>query len=371
MVSRRIFLALTAAALAGCGRKKGSGFDGYAFVANEEGNAVAVVDLMAFAVARLIRLDAGPTQVVANPAHPAVYALTPSTGTIHEIATGTLSVRRKVQVAKTAISLRLAPDHESLWVVCREPRRLVRVPLEQFQAGASIPLPDDAADWDLSPAGDLAAVSFGSAGTAGIVELAHRKIRVFQFGKQLSRIAFRSDGRQLLLGNAEERLVSILGVPDGRIVAHLPLAVRPDNFCTGGGGGQLFVTGEGRDAVAIVYPYTAEVAETVLAGRTPGAMAEAQSPDGAFLFVANWISGEVTILDIDTHRVLAVGAVGQAPGFIKITPDRQYALVLNQRSGDMAVIRIAAVAASRAKAAPLFTMIPVGSKPVCADVHGA
>jgi hypothetical protein len=36
----------------------------------------------------------------------------------------------------------------------------------------------------------------------------------------------------------------------------------------------------------------------------------------------------------------------------------------------MAVIRIAAIAAKRTKSAPLFTMIPVGSKPVCAVVRG-
>jgi YVTN family beta-propeller protein len=371
LISRRAFLALPAAALAGCGRKKGSGFNGYAFVANAEGNAIAAVDLMAFAVVRHIRLGASPTAVIANPARPAVYALTPETGTVHEIASETLAVRREVQVAKTAKSMRIAPDHQSLWIACREPRKLVRVALEQFRAAESIPLPYDAVDWDLSPSGDLAAVSFGPAGVAGVIELAHRSTRVFNLGRELSRIVFRSDAKQLMVGNVTDRLVSVLESPGGRIVAHLPLAVRPDNFCVGEDGGQLFVTGEGRDAVAIIYLYTAEVDQTVLAGRNPGPMAEVESADGSFLFVANPDSGEVTILDIDTRRVIAVAAVGQAPGFIKITPDRQYALVLNQKSGDMAVIRIAAVAASRAKAAPLFTMIPVGSKPVSADVRGA
>jgi DNA-binding beta-propeller fold protein YncE len=371
LISRRIFLALPAAALIGCGRKKGSGFDGYAFVANAEGNAIAVVDLMAFAVARHIRLGASPTAVIASPVVPVVYALTPDTGTVHEIATETLSVRRKVQVAMTAASMRLSPDHQSLWVACREPRKLVRVGLEQLHAHEVIPLPYDIVDWDLSPAGDLAAASFGPAGVAGVIELTRRSIRVLNLGRELSRIVFRSDAKQLIVGNVTDRLVSILEWPGGRLVAHLPLAVRPDNFCVGGDGGQLFVTGEGRDAVAIIFTYTAEVDQTVLAGRNPGPMATVDSADGSFLFVANPDSGEVTILEIDTRRVIAVAAVGQAPGFIKITPDRQYALVLNQKSGDMAVIRIAAVAASRAKAAPLFTMIPVGSRPVDVDVRGA
>lgn len=62
--------------------------------------------------------------------------------------------------------------------------------------------------------------------------------------------------------------------------------------------------------------------------------------------------------------------MGGEPGFIAITPDEQYALVLNRRSGDMAVIRIAAIRATRTKSAWLFTMIPVGSRPVSAVVLG-
>ncbi len=67
---------------------------------------------------------------------------------------------------------------------------------------------------------------------------------------------------------------------------------------------------------------------------------------------------------------MAAAPAGAEPGFIAITPDNQYALVLNRRSGDMAVIRIAAITAKRTKSAPLFTMIPVGSKPVGAAVRG-
>ena len=72
-------------------------------------------------------------------------------------------------------------------------------------------------------------------------------------------------------------------------------------------------------------------------------------------------SGDVTVIEIGTRRVLAVLTVGQEPGFITMTPDSQYyALVLNHRSGDLAVIRIAAIsqrrneAERRSRTAPLL-----------------
>jgi YVTN family beta-propeller protein len=125
------------------------------------------------------------------------------------------------------------------------------------------------------------------------------------------------------------------------------------------------------DGVVIVYPYhTPEVAETVLAGRAPGAMAASD----AFLFVASPQSGVVSILRIDTRQVIGVVSVGSEPAFIAVTRDDQYALVLNRKSGDVAVLDIGSIAPDnvsvRLKKAALLTVIPVGSRPVSADVKG-
>jgi YVTN family beta-propeller protein len=95
-------------------------------------------------------------------------------------------------------------------------------------------------------------------------------------------------------------------------------------------------------------------------------MAFSRSPE--YLFVTNPPSGDVTILDPETRRVVAVVAVGTEPSYVTITPDDEYALILNRRSGTMAVVRPAAVVRGRARGAPLYTTIPVGPKPVAAAV---
>jgi YVTN family beta-propeller protein len=353
-----------------CGRRKGSGYEGYAFVANQDGQAIAAVDLTTFTVARYIRLSGSPTAVVSPAGRPSIYALTPADGCVQEISTAKLACQRKVQVARVADSMRVAPGgRPELWVLCRQPRQLVRLDLDQMKTGASITLPFEACDFDLAPDGETAVISFGESGRFGIADLAKQSCRVFDLGRKLSLARFRSDGRQLLIAAAEEPLLAIVDFKTGRLLVNLPLAVRAQNFCSKSDGGQLFITGQGMDAVVIVYPYTTEVAETVLAGRAPGFMAECACEDGDYLFVANPESGEVTILDVDARKVVAVVAVGRSPIFITQTPDRQYALVLNRDSGDMAVVRLAAVGGKRDRSAPLFTMIPVGSKPVCATVR--
>ncbi len=332
-------------------------------MANQEGQAIAAVDLSTFTLARHIRVAGRPTAVLAG--EDVVYALTPEAGTVHEISPSELALRRTVRVGRAAVSMRLAPDGARLWVLCREPRQLLGLARDGLRTEAQLSLPHEPVDFDVAAGGQFAAVSFGENGSVALADLARGRCGApVALGRRVSLVRFRSDGKLLVAGLTDERRLSVLEAPAGRLLVQLPLAVRPENFCFKSDGGQLFITGPGMDAVVIVYPYSTEIAETVLAGKTPGAMAAS----GSYLFVANPSTRDVTILDIETRRAVAVAAVGSEPSFITVTPDDQYALVLNRRSGDMAVIRLAAITATRARSAPLFTMIPVGSQPVSAAV---
>jgi YVTN family beta-propeller protein len=96
----------------------------------------------------------------------------------------------------------------------------------------------------------------------------------------------------------------------------------------------------------------------------------------SYLMVSNPDANGVTVLDVYSGKLTAVIGVGRGPCAIVITPDHEYALVLNRLSGDMAVIwlrelagnQVGGVRVKRYKTAPLFTMIPVGQGPVSAAV---
>ena len=375
MLTRRSIVFAGLGALTACTRPKAKGFSGYAFIANSEGGAVAAVDLEVFAVARHIRVDGAPTAVVAREKRARVYALTPENGCVHEIRTGNLTFASKLQVARSAITMRLSPSHRNVYVLCRDPRKLVALAFEPMRVDWELPLPADPMDIDVSPDGSSLAISYGAAHGLSFIDLARRKaFPLVRTTGEIRTVRFQSDSRQLIAANVGERMLSVYHTPSRRLIVHLPLAVRPDHLCFNADGGQLFVTGDGMDAVVVVYPYyTPQIGETVLAGHNPGAMATSASP--GYLFVANPKSGDVSILDIETRRVVAVTPVGTEPSYITITPDDQYALVLNRASGDMAVIRIQNVTRAvteqrRSRKGPLFMLIPVGSKPVSAAIVG-
>ena len=368
--------------MAACTRRKARGFSGYAFIANEEGGAVAAVDLEVFAVARHIHVDGAPTAVVARPHFGRVYALTPANGSVHEIRTGNLTFLSRLRVGNSALSMRLSPATATLYVLCREPRQLVALALDPMRVDWTLPLPEEPVDFDVSPDGATLAVSYGAARVISFIDAArHRAFPPLRAPGDIGVVRFhpKPDARKLIAANLSQSMLSIYDVPSRGLMVNLPLAVQPEHLCFKADGGELFVTGQGMDAVVVVEPYfTPQVAKTVLAGHNPGAMAAtgaANSGERGYLFVANPKSGDVSILDIGTKDVVAVTPVGTEPSCIAITPDDEYALVLNQASGDMAVIRIRNVTRAvseqrRWKKGPLFMLIPVGSKPVSAAIVG-
>jgi DNA-binding beta-propeller fold protein YncE len=372
LVSRRALLALSAAAL-GCGHKKATGFHGFCFVANQEGRSVAVVDLTRFRVRRQIPLDASPASVIAHPTEAKVYVLAPEAGTIYEIDAVRLEVARRTRAAASAVQMHLATKGDALWVLSRDAGGLVEVPFATFRPARRVPAPAPDS-FNLSQDGRAAIVSSRERMVA-IAPLDGGAGRLIRCADEPSLVQFRKDGRQVLVASTPARSLTIYDAATGGSVVRLPLPVEPRHMTVNGDGGQVFLTGDGMDAVVVIYPYETEVAETFLAGHTPAGMAVTDLPE--YLMVANPDAGTVTVLDFqNSGKLVAAVQVGRLPGQIVLTPPRpgedQYALVLNEGSGDLAVIRVNTLVNTdplrRYQPRPVFTLLPVGEKPVSAAV---
>jgi hypothetical protein len=377
LISRRGLLLSSAAGLAACARPQATGFFGYCFVANQESRSLGVVDLTRFRVRRQIPLDAAPGAVLAHPTKPKAYVLAPEAGTVYEIDASFLALGRRARAGNEAVGMRLSRHGDALWVLYRDPASLVELPLDSFKPGRRIRLAAPPDDFDISPETEDAAIVTRKSRTVAFASLANASItRTIQAATEPSIARFRFDGRQLIAGSQADRSLTIYDAASGRTVVRLPLPLAPRNFCFTPLGGQLYITGDGMDAVVTVYPYRTEVVETILAGRAPGAMLVTSETSPSYLLIANPETAGVTVLDVETGKLVAVVQVGQRPCNIILTPDKQYALVLNEKSGDLAVIRIFSLSGRqpggdrvrRYKSAPLFTLIPVGEKPVSAAV---
>ena len=329
---------------------------------------MAAVDLQAFAVAKHIPLDDAPSQVIASPGSPFVYAVTPLSGSIHEIQADRLSFRRKVKAASATpeqvMTAALSPDDTFLYLLSQEPRAVSAISTESLKVVWRLMLPEEPMEFAVANNGKTAAITSGA--SVRLLDLSTRELSPALGHATFGSVRFLDDSKTLIAADLGNRRLSLYDVASRQLITHLPLTIRPDHMCFSHDGGQLFLTGEGTDGVVIVYPYhIPRVAKTVLAGHAPGAMAAS----GSLLFIASPQSGDVSILSIATAKIIGVVQVGSDPGFVVVTPDDQYALVLNRRSGDVAVLRAGGITPNRYKSWSLFTVIPVGSKPVSAAIR--
>jgi YVTN family beta-propeller protein len=365
-MTRRRWLATTGLAIAtACAPRRRVGYEGYALVATAGDAAVTAIDLSRFQLARIIPLSGAPTAISASP-HGKTCVLTPSTGSLHLID-NELNVELSRRLADELSNMQFAPDGSRAFTTAAHTRELIEVNGSDLQVLRRHKLTAEPSAMDISVNGSVAVAS-GGQGTVELLDTAGQRTRA-QLPGAIGQLRFRGDGKLLLVANYHDRSLTVLTVPGLQVMADLPLAMQPENLCFTADQGQLFVSGQGMDALAIVFPYDMlEVEQTVLAGRDPGAMGCSSTP--SYLFVASAGGSDICILDVDTRKVIGIVDVGQNPGCISITPDSRYALILDETSGDLAVIYIPSIGQNTVRTnryktgGALFTLLPVGNRPV-------
>jgi DNA-binding beta-propeller fold protein YncE len=380
LLTRRELLALAPlAGLLSCGGRSATGYPGFALVAAAAENSLAIVNLNTFKLVRKLDLRSPPSRVVSDGEN--VYVLTPRNGTVHVIDPARAAPKSRARLATELDLLSLTPLPRRLVAVSAASRELILAELPGLKPMRRTRLSIAPIDLDVRSHSankrTYAALSGGAAGIIEIVDLHSGGRRKREFPVELGSLRFRDDGQLLFVANYSQKSLLVLDPETLNTVCELSLPMRPQNFSFGADNGQLFISGPGMDGVSIVYVYkTIEVDQTILAGREPGAMACSDNP--RYLFVASRAGSEITILDIDSRKMVGLTQAGDKPSLIAITPDQQYALVLNEGSGDLAVIRIPNIQGNRSRngaaslpakivtlrGVSLFAMIPVGQNPV-------
>jgi YVTN family beta-propeller protein len=356
--SRRALLAGVLASA--CGRKRGTRYQGWLFVASGAEKEIAVADLSSFRRVATIPLPCAPDQLFQSGGR--VFATCREGRALLEIDVDNFRVAGRIGLPGKPFAARLLADSRTAIVLTAEPDSLLRIDLANRRIATRLPLPGTPGDLDMN--GLLAAITLPAKNTIVRVSLSPstttlKLASATDVGVSCDAIRFRRDGKTILAGATAAREIVAIDALSGKFLTRLPLPVAPSRFCFNGNGGQMFVTGTGADALAIVSPFQNEVLETILAGRTPYGMAVSEPRN--LLFVTNPETGDLTILDIETRGVSASVHVGETPGDVLLTPDGEYALVLDQRSGNVSVVRITTVLDRKVKTKPLFTVFPTAA----------
>jgi YVTN family beta-propeller protein len=363
-LTRRVLLAT--AFLAGCRRQLARRYFGWLFIASASERGIAVADLSVFRRVTTIPLLTTPDQVLR--AGTQVFVTCPDAHALCEIDPVRLRVAGRIDVAGRIVAAAVVPGGVSeIAVVTDQPAFLHLVNTGTRRIAKRIALPP--VPLRLGVTDTMAAVSTGSSNAIVRIPLAGGRIAgTTAVGSRCGAIHFRRDGETILVGAPDAREIVTLDAASGALLARLPLSFAPARFCSNEDGGQIFVTGMDGDSVAIINPYQNQVDQTMIAGSRPFGMAVSTIDGQELLFVTNPGSGDLTIFDVETRRLASSVHIGGNPGEVLLTPDGEYALVINRDSGDVAVIRVRTVLAKDIRTKPLFTFFPMAPVPQSAAI---
>ncbi len=145
-------------------------------------------------------------------------------------------------------------------------------------------------------------------------------------------------GARAFAANVGSDSVTILKIPDLRIVKNVPVGDGPEGIATTPNGRWVLVALQGVDQVAILDADSGAVLGRLPTGHTP--IRIAVMPNSFTALVTNRASNDVTVLDVLARRVKTTIRVGQGPGGVTANPPGSRAYVCNSGSNSVSVIGV-------------------------------
>ncbi len=156
--------------------------------------------------------------------------------------------------------------------------------------------------------------------------------------KNAHMVAMQPDGRRAWVPNLGSDTVTLLKVPELRILGHYPVGAGPEGITVTSNGRFVLVALQRTDQLAILDASDAGLMALVSTGRTP--VRVATTPNGFTALVANRGSDDLTVVDVLERRVRARVAVGRRPGGIAINGRGTRGYVCNNDSNSVSVVSI-------------------------------
>lgn len=163
-----------------------------------------------------------------------------------------------------------------------------------------------------------------------------------------------------LTHNTVSGLIGLFDGPSGLVIASDGIHAYVNNY----GGPDGVGSGNGK-TVSYVNLNSTVIEKTITVGVAPAALAI--TPDGAFVYVANYVSGEpgtgtISVIQTSTNTVVDTILGFSGPFAIAITPDGQYAYVTNFGSNNFAPVGNT-VSVVDLTSNTIIATIPLGTQP--------
>lgn len=339
----------------GCSRKSPAPPQAYlAFVANNQGNSVAAVNLTSFQVVASIPVPPAPEQLAVRPRSLELWVVSAS-GTVSAIGFPVLRVVHSRRVANKARSLVFSPDGRRAYVLDPSEGQIVFLDCDHLQELARVRLGGKPSSLSLTPDGKTLIVADNTLNQLRFVEAdSRRELGAVKVGKGPGAMVVLPDSSEVFVADTGEKKISAVDVASRQLLAHIELASPATSLTLKPDGGEIFALSAEGSALIVLDAFHDNVEQTLTTGLRP--VAGAIRRNSSAFYIATAGDGNVTALDVQTRNVLAVTHVGTELSALALTPDERFLAVADAASSSLAILRTDTLS--------LVTTLPVGARPV-------
>ncbi len=334
-----------------------------AYVTTADGS-VTVVDLVRLKAVARIAVGPGLSGMREHPSRPEIFGVSTTGGYVWVLDpranhfTGQVTAR--IAVGPLPYSLDFSPDGNRVYTTASGNNTLVVIDAKSRSVVGRAATGREPVLARVTPDGKNVLVMNRRDGSLGIHDAATLALRGnVSVVSEPEDVAVLPDSSMAFVLSRSERRISVVDLRRGVLVAHLGLAGKPTDMLLKPDGGELYVISPEAHGLQAINTWTHEVGDYMVLGSTPtrGVL----SSDASLLYVSDTAAGRVTPVDIFNRRIVRDPGkgfpvqAGDAPSVLRFDPAENLLLVVNQGSGDLAVIRV--------RTNFLLTMIPVGDHP--------
>src|SRR5574341_1501040 len=305
------------------------------------GEKVSVIDITTNRVINTVEVEPNPIAVLIAPDNSRVYVANADTITV-------IDVPRDIVINKIFVrgggptSIAIAPDGSKVYLASSGRDRVSVIDVSVDRIIATINVGSKPSSMALTPEGSNLYVANFSSDTVSVINtLTNEVIATLNVGNApLSiAIAVTSDGaKKAYVANFSRNTVSVIDISTNSVIPpDIAVGPGPSFIAITPDGTRAYVTNVGNNSetggtVSVIDTTTDTVVATVNVGSRPVdlAITPAITPDSSKVFVSNFLSNTLSVIDVQANSVIAtIPNVGPGPSFISITPDVSKAYVIN------------------------------------------
>jgi PQQ-dependent catabolism-associated beta-propeller protein len=270
--------------------------------------------------------------------------------TVSVIDTATWKVVDTIKVGQRPRGIALTRDQKYVIVAVGDDDTIQMIDTAQNKVVDTLPSGPDPELFIEDPTGNILYVANENDNTVTIIDIARRaRLGEVQVGVEPEGMGLSPDGKVLVNTSETTNMAHFIDTAARQVVANVLVDARPRFAQFKDDGSELWVSSEIGGTVSIIDPVKHHVKAKVTFA-IPGMRAEAIQPVGINItrngktgFVALGPANRIAVVDGTTHQVQKYLLVGQRVWHMAFTPDEKYLLTTNGVSNDVSVIEVAAL----------------------------